>query len=171
MTMKRRALLLLTPLAACAALNVHAAAPASTPVQLRLSVQEKTVTHDVQGRALVTWRPLDAAGVRPGDVLRYTLAGTNQGPLPVRGLALTQPVPVGTTLVLRSASGGDVRVTYSVDNGHTFDSAPVVRVLAPGGAVRTVPAPAGAYTDVRWTLTGAVAPAATIQVSYEVKVG
>ena len=69
-----------------------------------------------------------------------------------------------------SAAGSDARVTYSVDHGHTFDAAPTVRVAGPGGTLKTLPAPPTAYTHVRWTLLGAVAPGASVRVACEVKV-
>ena len=168
--MKPSTLFLPALLAAGTGLSGRAAVPAPAPVQLHLSVQGQVVTRDAQGHARVAWRPVPVTGARPGDVLRYTLAGENRARLPVRGLALTQPVPAGTTFVAHSATG-DAQVTYSVDNGHTFDAAPVVRVAAPGGVVRTVPAPPEAYTDVRWTLTAPVAPGSAVRGSGAVKVG
>ena len=182
--MKRHAPLLLLPLAALAALNGHAAPSAlpaagptalrvaqAAPIQLRLSVQARVATTDVQGREHISWKGLDAAGVRPGDVLRYTLAGENHGALPVSGLTLTQPIPVEATFLPHSVLGSDqARVTYSVDQGRTFDAAPTVRVAGPGGTVKTLPAPASAYTHIRWTLLGPVVPGASVRVSCEVKV-
>ena len=182
--MKRHTLLPILPLAALAALNSHAAPtalPAATtavvraaqaaPILLRLSVQARVVTADAQGREQVFWQPLGHGGVRPGDVLRYTLAGENHGPLPVSGLILTQPIPVEATFLPHSITGSDdARVTYSVDRGRTFDAAPTVRIAGPGGIIQTLPAPPTAYTHVRWTLLGPVAPGASVRVACEVKV-
>ena len=129
------------------------------------------VTADAQGREQVFWKTLDNGGVKPGDVLRYTLAGENHGPLPVSGLILTQPIPVEATFLPHSITGSDqARVTYSVDRGRTFDAAPTVRVAGPGGTVKTLPAPPTAYTHVRWTLLDPVAPGASVRVACEVKV-
>lgn len=141
-------------------------------VQLNLVAQKQLVALDEQGKEQVTWQDLkDQAVVQPGDVLRYTVTGENASETSAQDLAVTQPVPQGTTYVLASAaSPSSAATTYSIDQGKTFVENPTVNVTLPDGTVETQPAPAEAYTHVRWTFGKSLDPAAVVKASYEVTV-
>jgi uncharacterized repeat protein (TIGR01451 family) len=143
-------------------------------VQMQLSAQKQVITKDAQGKPQTSWQSMNpaAASVQPGDVLRYTLTSKNQSNQPVKNLVLTQPVPKGTVFVLNSvtAAAQDTVVLYSIDQGKTFVPQPTIQIRDANGQLVTRPAPAEAYTHVRWQIRQALAPAATLQNSYQVKV-
>jgi uncharacterized repeat protein (TIGR01451 family) len=103
----------------------------------------------------------------PGDKLRYTLKSENKGTNPVKNLVLTQPIPQGMTYILKSTT---TPATYSIDNGKTYSPNPTIQIRLANGNLETQPAPANAYTHVRWELNEAIAPGQSTSVSYQVKV-
>ena len=129
-------------------------APKAVPVRLRLSL-EKAVPGPVQ----------------PGELLRYRVQAENAGAAPVTGLVVTQPVPVGTVYVARSAEGdaaGNAQVSYSLDR-HQFSVQPTLTVVGADGVAVTRPAPPESYTALRWRFP-ALASKTTLAVTYQVRV-
>ena len=143
-------------------------------VQLRLMAEKKVMQKDPQGKQQVSWQPLQGnVTVHPGDVIRYNLKGENSSDRPVANAAFTQPIPKGTVYLLNSASSGmnnGAKITYSIDNGNSFVEKPMVKVKLPNGKVEIQPAPAQAYTHVRWNMGAAISPKATMNASYQVMV-
>lgn len=141
--------------------------------QPKLQVQLTAERQVIKG-AVATWEPLkDAITVQPGDTIRYQLSGVNESDREIRNLVFTQPIPQKTVYVLRSAAvaeSNDVKITYSIDQGKQFDEKPMVKVKQPDGKVELQPAPAEAYTHVRWKFNRAIAPGSPIRATYEVKV-
>jgi uncharacterized repeat protein (TIGR01451 family) len=144
------------------------------PVQMSLAAAKQVMQKDAQGKEQVMWQPLQGkATVQPGDVIRYTVQGENSSDRPVRSLAFTQPIPQGTVYALNSATVGQnagARITYSIDNGKTFVEKPMVQVKLPDGKVEMRPAPAEAYTHIRWNFGSAVNPKSMMSASYQVRV-
>ena len=146
---------------------------AQPKVQLRLTAAKKMVQKDTAGKDKVTWVSLQGnVTVQPGDVLRYTVTGANNGTRPATNLVVTQPIPKQTAYVLNSSSTikTTATVTYSIDNGKTFVAKPTVQVKLANGKVETRPAPAEVYTHVRWKFTDAIAAKSTIGAVYQVRV-
>ena len=146
---------------------------AQPKVQLRLTADKKMVQKDTAGKDKVTWVSLQGnVTVQPGDVLRYTVTGANNGSRPATNLVVTQPIPKQTAYVLNSSSiiKTTATVTYSIDNGKTFVAKPTVQVKLANGKVETRPAPAEVYTHVRWKFTDAIAAKSTIGAVYQVRV-
>lgn len=143
-------------------------------VQLRLEAAKKVVQKDAQGNPKVSWQGLnDGARVQPGDVLRYSVTGANNGNKAVKNLAINQPIPSGMTYVLNSAtvnSNAGAKITYSIDNGKTYVKNPTVQVKLPNGEVETRPAPDTAYTHIRWKFGDSVPAKAAVEGTYQVKV-
>ena len=157
--------------------NVPAVAQISNPLEiiaqavkkpeiiLDLAVAKKTITATVEGKKQVAWEQLeDNAAVAPGDVLRYTIVGKNTGESPAQDLEVTQPIPELMTYKLDSASSQNTAdITFSIDGGETFIAQPMIKVTTEDGTVVERPAPAEAYTHVRWNFptvtpeTGAMA--------------
>jgi uncharacterized repeat protein (TIGR01451 family) len=144
------------------------------PVQMSLAAAKQVMQKDAQGKEQVMWQPLQGkATVQPGDVIRYTVKGENSSDSPVRNLAFTQPIPKQTVYVLNSATVGQnagARITYSINNGKTFVEKPMVQVKLPDGKVEMRPAPAEAYTHVRWNFGSSVNPKTMMAASYQVRV-
>lgn len=144
------------------------------PVQMSLAAAKQVMQKDAQGKQQITWQTLQGkVTVQPGDVIRYTVKGENSSNRPVNNLAFTQPIPQGTVYVLNSATvaqNAGARITYSINNGKTFVAKPMVQVKLPDGKVEMRPAPAEAYTHVRWNFGSSVNPKTAMTASYQVKV-
>lgn len=104
-----------------------------------------------------------AGATLPGDVIEYRLTFTNHQAGAVSDVVLNDPIPAGLVFVPGSvtASREDLLVEYSIDDGASWTERPTVEVEVAGEAV-TRPAPADAYTHVRWTITGSVNPGAQV---------
>ncbi|NET33702.1 MAG: DUF11 domain-containing protein [Cyanothece sp. SIO1E1] len=141
-------------------------------VKLVLGAEKQIIETDEKGEEKVTWQALKGAvTVQPGDVLRYTVSSENAGDRPAKNLVVTQPVPTQTTYIVETANGNsDARLTYSIDNGETFVAEPMIEVTLPDGTVELQPAPAEAYTHVRWDYGDSLEPLAAVKAVYEVAV-
>ncbi|MBW4575197.1 MAG: hypothetical protein KME08_07925 [Aphanothece sp. CMT-3BRIN-NPC111] len=143
-------------------------------VDLRLTADKQVVEKDQQGKENVTWQALQGnVVVQPGNVIRYRVLGENSSDRPVKKLSITQPVPKQTIYVLNSAmttQNSGVNTVYSIDNAKTFVEKPTVQVKLPNGEVETKPAPAEAYTHVRWSFSEPIAAQTKVAAAYQVKV-
>lgn len=142
-------------------------------VELRLEAAKK-IMQQVQGKQQVSWQALQGkATVQPGDVLRYTVTGANNGERGVKNLAIKQPVPKGMMFVLNSATvegAANAEITYSIDGGRNFVERPTVQVTLPNGKTETRPAPATVYTHVRWKFAKELPAKATVKGTYQVQI-
>lgn len=137
-------------------------------VKLTLSADKQVIELDVQGQQKVSWQELKGrVTVQPGDVIRYTVDGSNSGDVDAENLQITQPVPNKTTYEIGSAQGAS-QITYSIDNGQNFVSEPMVEVTLSDGTIELQPAPAETYTHVKWSFDDSLASAEAIEVSYNV---
>ncbi|MGD1904915.1 MAG: hypothetical protein ACFB0C_02850, partial [Leptolyngbyaceae cyanobacterium] len=121
-------------------------------VKLTLTAEKQIIEATAGEEPQVTWQALEGqAQVAPGDVLRYTIDGANSGDVEAENLVLTQPVPAEMTYILDSATPATgAELVYSIAGGETFVAEPMVEVTLPDGTVEQQPAPAEAYTHVRW---------------------
>ncbi len=139
-------------------------------VKLTLSADKQVVELDDKGQQKVLWQELEGrVTVQPGDVIRYTVDGSNSGDVDAANLQITQPVPDKTIFEIGSAQGA-AQITYSIDNAQSFVSEPMVEVTLPDGTVELQPAPAEAYTHVKWGFGDSLASAEAVEVSYNVVV-
>jgi uncharacterized repeat protein (TIGR01451 family) len=104
------------------------------------------------------YRFVPARLLEQGQVVYYTLRITNQSTVPLRNVAVVQPVPANTTYLADSASGPGAAVSFSVDGGKTFGPADSLMIESEGSTQR---ARAGQYTHIRWQLRNPLAPGAT----------
>lgn len=144
-------------------------------VKMELSAAKRVMQADAQGQPRETWQGLsgDQTLVQPGDVLRYSLTGENTSDRTLKNLVVTQPVPAQTTYVLNSArvaNNAGAAITYSIDGGNTFVEQPMVEVTQPDGTIVLEPAPADAYTHVRWDFGDSVEAGAGLDAAYDVAV-
>jgi uncharacterized repeat protein (TIGR01451 family) len=141
-------------------------------VKLVMGVEKQVEIVDSQGKTQLSWEQLEGeVAVAPNDVLRYSVRSENAGEVAAQNLVITQPVPEQTVYVLDSASqGANAEATYSIDNGQTFVKEPMVEVVLPDGKVELQPAPASAYTHVRWRFADTLEPTVTVDVNYQVQV-
>ena len=109
--------------------------------------------------------------VRPGDVIDWQIASTNDGDAPARDYKAVGHIPAGTVLVPGSAQGeGSSVVTYSIDGGKTYSTQPVVEERQADGTVKRVPAPVSMYTELRYEWSDALAAGGKLSASYKVRV-
>jgi uncharacterized repeat protein (TIGR01451 family) len=141
-------------------------------VNLNLRAEQEIVQKTTDGKITKTWATTDnKVKVKSGDRLKFTVTGNNAGTRSAQGFAVTQPIPNGTTFVLNTAqSSQNAQITYSLDQGKTFTVTPTVKVTQPDGRIAEKPAPAEAYTHVRWNFSAALVPTASTEASYQVAV-
>jgi uncharacterized repeat protein (TIGR01451 family) len=141
-------------------------------VNLNLRAEQEVIQKTTDGKVTKTWVATDnQVKVKSGDRLKFTVTGKNAGNRSAQGFAVTQPVPNGTSFVLNTAqSSQSAQVTYSLDQGKTFTATPMVKVTQPDGRIVAKPAPADAYTHVRWQFGDALAPMASTEATYQVAV-
>jgi len=108
----------------------------------------------------------------PGDVIEYGLRFTNVTDADISDVHFTDPVPPGLVYILGTVTADreDVVVDYSVNGGIDWSHQPTVDVTQPDGSVVRQPAPAAAYTHVRWTISGTVAAGAQVTARFRAQV-
>ena len=138
-------------------------------VTVAIDVAREVARTDDTGVPAVEREPVDVA--RPGDVLVYTVRASNVGDAAAIDARVEDPIPSGTVLIPDSVSTAAASPSASLDGGRTWTSFPAtVRETAEDGTVRTVPAPPGSYTHLRWSLDGALPPGETRDLSFKVRV-
>jgi uncharacterized repeat protein (TIGR01451 family) len=140
---------------------------AGPEVQVRLEGQVRVVADGA-----TTWAALeDDATVRPGERIRYQVDLANVGDDEARRPTALGRIPNGTTYILETATTGPgLTVEYSIDGGATFSQKPTIVVDDGNGGKRTVPAPAGLYTTIRWTWSDPIPSGDGASVFYQVQV-
>lgn len=141
-------------------------------VKLEMGVEKQVTVVDENGQEKLEWQKLEGeAAVQPGDKLRYGVNSSNAGEISAENLVITQPIPAQMTYVIGSDKGNESAVaTYSIDGGNTFVAEPMVEVTLPDGSVEMRPAPAEAYTHVKWDFGKPLSPEDAVAVSHEVVV-
>jgi len=135
-------------------LSSAVAAEKDAVVELRTlaEIEVEVVTEDGEKEI----QRVEAAKVIPGDEVIYTIRYANTGTEPAENIVITDPIPEHMLYQDGSASGEGALVTFSVDDGETFDVADNLTVPADDGGER--PAAPSDYTHVKWTLEGDLKP-------------
>lgn len=109
--------------------------------------------------------------VKPGEILDWQIASSNDGSAPARDYKAVGHIPTGTVLVAGSAAGeGGSTVTYSIDGGKSFSTQPIIEEKQADGSVKKTPAPVSMYTEVRYEWSDALAAGGKLSASYRVRV-
>lgn len=132
---------------------VRAEEQSDIATELIAEVRENVST--TPGREVYRFAP--ARLLEQGQVVYYTLRITNQSTVPLRNVAVVQPVPANTTYLADSAAGPGAAVSFSVDGGKTFGPADSLMIAVEGS---TQLAQASQYTHIRWQLRNPLAPGA-----------
>ncbi len=140
------------------AVPCQSAAQAQEPadIQTELVAEVRESISATPGREVFRFVP--ARMLEQGQVVYYTLRITNQTTVPLRNVAVVQPVPANTIYLADSASGPGAAVSFSVDGGLSFAPAQALTIESEG--VKR-PAQAAQYTHIRWLLRNPLAPGAT----------
>ncbi|MEL6468986.1 MAG: hypothetical protein AAFQ74_04615 [Cyanobacteria bacterium J06623_4] len=141
-------------------------------VKLEMGVEKQVIVTDENGQEKAEWQALEgSATVQPGDVLRYAVESSNGGDIAAENLVVTQPIPAAMTFTIGSQKGNSAaEATYSIDNGASYVAEPMIEVVMPDGTVEMKPAPAEAYTHVKWTFAEDLDASEAVSVSHEVTV-
>ena len=140
-------------------------------VKLVMGADKQITVLDENGEPKIAWKKLEGnVTVQPGDIIRYTVESSNEGEMAAENLVNTQPIPEALTFNIGSDKGNETaEVTYSIDNGETFVAEPMVEVIV-DGEVELQPAPADAYTHVKWDFDKALEANVVVDVSLEATV-
>lgn len=117
---------------------------------LQSNMQAFVITVNADGKEAS--RP--AEEVEPGEVIEYLLTYENISEAALQGIAVTGPIPDATAYIANTANTpAQANFTVSIDNGKTFESEPVKRMIknAQGEEVETI-IPPSEYSHIRWTL-------------------
>lgn len=110
---------------------------------------------------------VEAGNAIPGDELIFTVTYTNQGAEPAENVVLVNPVPEHTEYIGESAGGKATTITFSVDEGGSYDLPANLTVTGEDGQPRT--AQAREYTYLRWVLTGPLSPGGSGKIFFRVR--
>jgi len=121
------------------------------PITVRViaEVEQVNQEHGREATKLVA-----ADRVVSGDAVIYTLEIRNTGPTTVRKPVITYAVPEHTVYIADSAVGPGTEVSYSTDNGRSFDAPESLKISELNGELRL--AKAVDYTHIRWQLNHAL---------------
>ncbi len=134
-------------------------------VELKMAAEKEVAITGADGSK--TMERVPAEKVIPGDLVIYTITYTNKGDKPAENLVVKNPIPEHMKYVDGSAAGENSAITYSVNNGKTYDVPEKLTVKdAKGNTVKVKPSD---YTNIRWTLTKPVAPESSGTVSFKAK--
>jgi uncharacterized repeat protein (TIGR01451 family) len=149
------------------------ATQAQPKVELQLTADRQVMVKEPNGQTKTTWQPISGANTKvgSGDVIRYTLIGQNKGSRAARNLVFNQPIPAGTRYTLQSAKliNSPAEVLFSIDGGKTYSATPKVKVMQ-GGRLVEQPAPADAYSHIRFRINQELTSKGTVRAEYLVTV-
>lgn len=141
----------------------------SSIFNLRPSVEIKidgTVRRNNEAVALA-----EAKAVNPGEILDWKVTSVNRGKVGAENYRVVGQIPAGTVFVKNSANAeGAPNVSYSIDNGKTFDAEPLIDERQPDGTIQQVPAPVAMYTQVRYQWSSQLAADSDLEANYQVRV-
>lgn len=130
---------------------------------------EKEVKVKKQGKWIMERRAADKTA--PGDILVFTITYSNTGNGDLVDGAIVNPIPKGVLVNPESAEGKDTEVTCSIDNGRSYQVAPVtVKIKKPDGSLENRHAELETYTHIRWAIKKPVLPGQSGRVSFKAAV-
>jgi uncharacterized repeat protein (TIGR01451 family) len=130
--------------------NLHAQPPVD-PLTVKAIAE---VELPVQEHGRETTKLVSADRVVSGDAVIYTLEIRDMGPTSVRKPVVTYAIPEHMVYLADSAVGPGTEVSYSIDNGRSFDAPEALKINEPNGESRL--AKAADYTHIRWQLKNAL---------------
>ena len=142
------------------------AAAVSAEVQLATSVDR--IVHLTTAAGGMQTLLLDAARVRPGEELRYTIEFTNDSSefIPPDVIVITNPIPETAEYLAGTATGAGTEILFSVDGGASF-AAPEALTVVDGGVA--LPATEEHYTTIRWIFGYTLGPGESRSVAFDVR--
>ena len=109
--------------------------------------------------------------LQQGEIIQWRVVSVNKGDGAAKAYEAEAQIPNGTELVVGSPrSQGAAAILYSIDHGRKFSAQPMIEKRDANGAAQMVPAPLSMYTDLRFKWPGDLAPGATLEATYEVRI-
>jgi uncharacterized repeat protein (TIGR01451 family) len=113
---------------------------------------EKEVIVSENGKEVT--RIVAAKDILPGEVVTYTLNFANSGDEAAKGVEISNRIPAETSYLFGSATEGSGDLTFSIDNGKTFNKPALLNYESPlpnGTREKRVALPEQ-YTHIRWII-------------------
>lgn len=104
----------------------------------------------------------------PGDVILYTILVENMGADLAEDIVINNPVPNNSKYRSASATGKGTKITFSIDNGETFD-VPEKLIVKDKDGKESI-AKAEIYTHIRWVYAEPLAPGDKKEVSFKTEI-
>jgi uncharacterized repeat protein (TIGR01451 family) len=139
--------------------------PAKGKVEVNVVAEKEIEVTGPDGKTMLQRVP--AERVVPGDEVIYTITFINNGEEPAENLVVNNPIPQHMQYVPGSASDVMSAITFSVNNGKSFDVPEKLQVQDADG--NPMPAKPTDYTNIRWTINEPVAPKSSGEVSYRAR--
>jgi uncharacterized repeat protein (TIGR01451 family) len=108
--------------------------------------------------------------VKPGEILDWTITSENSGNAPALSYKAVGHIPQGTSFVADSAKADGAKALFSIDGGESFSAQPMIEEKQADGSIKRVPAPASAYTEIRYEWADPLAQGGKLSASYKVRV-
>jgi uncharacterized repeat protein (TIGR01451 family) len=112
----------------------------------------------------VELRRTPAEKVLPGTDVIYTITATNVSDVAVGDVVIDDPIPEQMVYQGGSATGSETEITFSVDQGGSYDVPEKLVLDQPDGTKR--PATPDDYTHVRWKFTQELKPGDSRKVEF-----
>jgi len=112
-----------------------------------------TAEVQINGPGLTLTKSVDLSSVAPGDTITYTINYSNSGNGNATYVFILESIPTNTDYVTESAQGANMTITYSHNNGSSYDSSETPPV-----------------TDLSFQLIGTLTPGLSGSVQFKVKV-
>ncbi len=129
-----------------------------------------TLTGDVQ-RGDKRFAADEVTVLQQGEIIQWHVVSVNKGDGAAKAYEAEAQIPAGTELVAGSPrSQGGAAILFSIDHGKRFSPQPMIEKRDSNGVAQMVPAPLSMYTDLRYKWPGELAPGATLEAIYEVRI-
>lgn len=149
-------------LAILLALPVASWAQAKGHIKLTSAAEVEREVFNPEGQKVIQRVP--AAEVLPGSEVIFTTRYENVSRQKAENAVITNPVPEHMLYTQNSAQGTGAQVTFSIDNGKSYNIPNQLFVLDAAG--RKFPARPQDYTHIRWTFSHPLPSGAKGEVSF-----
>jgi uncharacterized repeat protein (TIGR01451 family) len=149
-------------LAVLLALPVASWAQSKGHIKLTSVAEMEKEVFNQEGQKVVQRVP--AAKVLPGSEVIFTTRYENVSKEQAENAVITNPVPEHMSYRQNSAQGAGARVTFSIDNGKSYNIPNQLFVTDAAG--RKFPARPKDYTHIRWTFENSLSSGAKGDVSF-----
>ncbi len=153
----------LTGVALAALLFAPHAMAQSKYIELDATVEREIEVVDENGEKQIKRQKAEL--VMPGETVVYTITARNVGDAPATNVVITDPIPEHMDYT-GSVTGEGARITFSIDDGKTYDVASALLIPDGGGKK---PAPPEDYTHIRWKFNDALEPGSARSVEFRAR--